>query len=120
MIVMVKVGKKRTVYVLAVIPGNARVDLEAIKQLFGGTYVSFASSNIAEELAGSMVGTVLPFAFDERLVLIADPALIQALFQRGASRSFRRARYGRLRAHCSPARRTDRQSQLKRLDRCRG
>lgn len=78
MIVMVKLGKKRTTYVLAVVPGTAKVDLDAIKQLFGGTYVSFASSNIAEELAGSMVGTVLPFAFDERLVLIADPALMQS------------------------------------------
>ena len=78
MIVMVKLGKKRTTYVLAVVPGTAKVDLDAIKQLFGGTYVSFASSNIAEELAGSVVGTVLPFAFDERLVLIADPALMQS------------------------------------------
>jgi Ala-tRNA(Pro) deacylase len=78
MIVMVKIGKKRTIYVLAVVSGTARVDLDTIKRLMSGTYVSFASSNIAEELAGSAVGTVLPFAFDERLVLIADPELMQS------------------------------------------
>ena len=78
MIVMVKVGKKRTIHVLAVVPGTARVDFDAIKQLLSGTYVSFASSAIAEELAGSVVGTVLPFAFDERLTLIVDPELLDA------------------------------------------
>lgn len=75
MIVMVKVGKKTTRYVLAVIPGDAKVDLNRIKNLMGGTYVSFASPEIAEELAGSAVGTVLPFSFDNRLTLIVDPAL---------------------------------------------
>jgi Ala-tRNA(Pro) deacylase len=77
-IVMVKVGKKTTRYVLAVVPGGAKVDLEQIKRLLRGTYASFASPNIAEELAGSVVGTVLPFAFDERLSLIVDPALLTA------------------------------------------
>jgi Ala-tRNA(Pro) deacylase len=35
-VVMVKVGKKTTRYVLAVVPGDRRVDLEAIKRLLGG------------------------------------------------------------------------------------
>jgi Ala-tRNA(Pro) deacylase len=78
MIVMVKVGKKTTRYVLAVVPGGAKVDLEQVKKILGGTYASFASPNIAEELAGSVVGTVLPFAFDERLSLIVDPSLLAA------------------------------------------
>jgi Ala-tRNA(Pro) deacylase len=78
MVVMVKLGKKVTRYVLAVVPGNAKVDLGRIKALTGATYVSFASPAIAEELAGSVVGTVLPFSFDERLELIVDPALLEA------------------------------------------
>ena len=76
MIVMVKVGKKRTVFVLAVVSGSAKVDLNAIKQLYSGTYVSFASPDVAEGLAGSVMGTVLPFASDDRLELIVDPALL--------------------------------------------
>src|SRR3954453_4877342 len=76
LIVMVKQGKKVTKYVLAVVPGDARADLAAIKALLGGTYVSFASPEIAERLAGSVVGTVLPFSFTTELQLIADPALL--------------------------------------------
>ena len=78
MIVMVKVGKKTTRFVLAVVPGGAKVDLEQVKKILGGTYASFASPDIAAELAGSAVGTVLPFTFDERLALIVDPSLLAA------------------------------------------
>ncbi|MEE4543805.1 YbaK/EbsC family protein [Streptomyces sp. V4-01] len=75
-VVMVKVGKKVTRHVLAVVPGDRRVDLNAVKALLEGTYVSFASQDVAERLAGSVSGTVLPFSFDERLELIVDPALL--------------------------------------------
>src|SRR4051812_2961234 len=76
-VAMVKIGKKTTRYVLAVVPGDRRVDLGAIKALLGGTYVSFASREIAERLAGSVSGTVLPFSFHERLELVVDPALLE-------------------------------------------
>jgi Ala-tRNA(Pro) deacylase len=62
--------------VLAVVPGDARVDLDAIKKLFGGTYISFASQEIAERLSGCVAGTILPFAFHAELELIADPSLL--------------------------------------------
>jgi Ala-tRNA(Pro) deacylase len=75
MIVMVKLGKKTTKHVLAVVPGDRRVDLGAIKALFGATYVSFASTEIAERLAGSSAGTILPFALNSQLELIVDPSL---------------------------------------------
>jgi Ala-tRNA(Pro) deacylase len=76
-VLMVKVGKKVTRYVLAVIPGDAQVDLQAIKALMEGTYVAFASSEIAEKLAGSVAGTILPFSFSPELELIVDPALLE-------------------------------------------
>ncbi|MGW7467182.1 YbaK/EbsC family protein [Streptomyces xantholiticus] len=76
-IVMVKVGKKVTRYALAVVPGDKRVDLAAIKGLFGGTYAGFASKDAAERLAGSPSGTILPFSFDERLELFVDPELLR-------------------------------------------
>ena len=44
-VLMVKIGKKITKYVLGVVPGDARVDLNAVKALIKGTYVSFASSD---------------------------------------------------------------------------
>ncbi len=76
-ILMIKIGKKVTRYVLAVVPGNARVDMNAIKALLGGTYASFASKDIAERLAGSVAGTVLPFSFSPELELMVDPTLLE-------------------------------------------
>lgn len=76
-VMMVKIGKKVTKYVLGVVPGDARVDLNAVKALLGGTYVSFASAEIAERLAGSVAGTILPFSFHHELELVVDPLLLQ-------------------------------------------
>jgi Ala-tRNA(Pro) deacylase len=76
LVVMVKIGKKQTRYVLAVVPGDARLDLDAVKAALGGTYVAFAAKDRAEELAGSVSGTVLPFSYHPQLELIADPALL--------------------------------------------
>lgn len=78
LVVLVKVGKKQSRYVLAVVPGDARVDLTAVRDLLGGGYVSFASAQRAEQLAGSVSGTVLPFSYHERLELIVDPSLLTA------------------------------------------
>lgn len=76
LVVMVKVGKKQTRYVLAVVPGDARLDLPAVKALLGGTYAGFAATDRAEELAGSVTGTVLPFSYSPQLELIVDPRLL--------------------------------------------
>lgn len=76
-VVMIKVGKKVTRYAAAVIPGDKRVSFDKIKALFNGTYAAFASWEVAEELAGTAVGTIPPFSFDERLELLVDPELLQ-------------------------------------------
>ena len=74
-VVMVKIGKKETKYVLAVVPGDRKVDLNAIKALYEGTYVSFASQEIAEGLTGCAAGTILPFSFNPDLPVIVDPSM---------------------------------------------
>ncbi len=76
-ILMVKIGKKITRHVLCVVPGDARLDLAAVKELLGATYVSFAAPEIAERLAGSVAGTILPFALHPDLELVVDPALLE-------------------------------------------
>ena len=80
MILMVKLGKKTTKYVLAIVPGDRRVRLPAVKTLFGVTYVSFASAEIAERLTGNVGGTILPFVLNgqSELVLVADPSVGEA------------------------------------------
>jgi Ala-tRNA(Pro) deacylase len=75
-LLMLKIGKKVTRHVLCVVPGDSKLDFAAIKELFGATYVSFASPATAEELAGSVSGTILPFSFRPELELLADPALL--------------------------------------------
>lgn len=75
MVLMVKLGKKVTRYVLGVVPGDAKIDLNAVRDLLDGTYISFASADIAERLAGSVAGTILPFSFHPELDLIIDPSL---------------------------------------------
>ncbi|MFH0922446.1 MAG: YbaK/EbsC family protein, partial [Candidatus Micrarchaeota archaeon] len=42
MVMIVKIGKKETKYVLAVVPGDARVDFNSIKEKMNASYVSFA------------------------------------------------------------------------------
>jgi Ala-tRNA(Pro) deacylase len=77
-VLILKVGKKTSKFILAVVPGNARVDTGKIKALFNGaTYVGFAATDVAERLAGSVAGTVLPFAFHPDLTLLADTAIQQ-------------------------------------------
>ena len=76
-VLMVKIGKKVTRYMLAVVPGDAKVDLQAVKALLNGTYVAFASADIAERLAGSVAGTILPFSFHPELELLVDPSLLE-------------------------------------------
>lgn len=76
LVVLVKVGKKRSRYVLAVVPGDARLDLAAVKALHGGTYVGFADTAKAEALAGSVSGTVLPVSYHPDLELVVDPSLL--------------------------------------------
>lgn len=75
MILMVKRGRRERKHVLAVVPGDRRVSLEAVKALYQASYVSFASPDVAERLAGSVAGTVLPFALSGELELVVDPSL---------------------------------------------
>lgn len=75
-ILLVKVDKKTTRHVLAVVPGDRRVDLDAIRALYAARYVGFCDAGTAERLARAIPGTVLPFSFDPDLDLVADPAIV--------------------------------------------
>ncbi|HTZ45093.1 MAG TPA: YbaK/EbsC family protein [Jatrophihabitans sp.] len=76
-VVMVKLGKKETRYLAAVLPGDQRIDFGKVKALLNGTYAAFASPEVAEELAGTPVGTIPPFSFDDRLDVVMDPSLLR-------------------------------------------
>ncbi|EPD66447.1 YbaK/EbsC family protein [Streptomyces sp. HGB0020] len=75
-VLRVKVDRRTTRHVLAVVPGDRRVDLDAVKTLYAARYVGFSDAETAERLARAVPGTVLPFSFDPELELVADPAVV--------------------------------------------
>lgn len=74
-VVMVKLSKKHRNHVLAVVPGDRRADLGAIKALKHGRYAGFADAETAEALSGCVPGTVLPFSWNPQLELVVDPEI---------------------------------------------
>ncbi|MFE2566542.1 YbaK/EbsC family protein [Streptomyces mirabilis] len=76
LVLMVKIDRRVTRHVLAVVPGDRRVDLAAIRTLFAARYVGFCDAATAERLAQAVPGTVLPFSFDPALELVADPDVV--------------------------------------------
>jgi Ala-tRNA(Pro) deacylase len=75
-VLLLKLGKKVTRYVLAVIPGDARIDFAAVRDVFGASYVAFASADKAQDLSGAVSGAVLPFSFNPQLEPVVDPDLL--------------------------------------------
>jgi Ala-tRNA(Pro) deacylase len=76
-VLLVKLDRRSSAYVLAVVPGDARVDFAAIRHLKNATYVGFADTAVAERMAGSVSGTILPFSFDSALELLVDPDVLK-------------------------------------------
>ncbi|MFI6435517.1 YbaK/EbsC family protein [Streptomyces sp. NPDC050759] len=75
-VLRVKVDRRTTRNVLAVVPGDRRVDLDAIRKLYAARYVGFSDAETAERLARAIPGTVLPFSFDPELEVVADPDVV--------------------------------------------
>ncbi len=75
-VVRTRVTKKDAAYVLAVVPGHRRVDLDRVRAHRAARNASFADSPTAERLSRSVSGAITPFAFDPALELIVDPDLL--------------------------------------------
>jgi Ala-tRNA(Pro) deacylase len=76
LMLLVKVDKKTRRYVLAVVPGDRKVDLAAVSSLYGARYVGFCDAKTAARLARAVPGTVLPFALDPAVELVVDPVVL--------------------------------------------
>jgi Ala-tRNA(Pro) deacylase len=74
-VVMIRFGKNEPCFALANVPGDCRVDLKAIRDLFGGSQAAFAPREKAEELTGCVVGSISPFSFNDQLEVLADPLI---------------------------------------------
>lgn len=76
-VLRVALGRKRSAYVLAVVPGDRRVDLAAVARTAGGARAGFADRDTAERLTGCVSGSIVPFSFDPALQLVVDPQLLE-------------------------------------------
>ncbi|MET9930743.1 MULTISPECIES: YbaK/EbsC family protein [unclassified Streptomyces] len=76
-VVRVGVTKKKGRYVIAVVPGHLRVDIEAIREHYRGVKAMFAPQDMAESLTGAVSGSIPPFSFDPDVALIVDPELLR-------------------------------------------
>lgn len=77
LMLVVKPDRRSRKYVLAVVPGDRRVDLDAVRRHYGARYVGVCETATAEQLAGSPSGTILPIAMHHDVELLADPAVLE-------------------------------------------
>ncbi|GGK74884.1 YbaK/EbsC family protein [Mangrovihabitans endophyticus] len=76
LLLVVKLDRRTRRHVLAVVPGDSKVDLRAVAGLFAARYVGFADPATAERLARSVPGTVLPFPMSPEVELLVDPRVL--------------------------------------------
>lgn len=69
-------------HVLAILPGNRKLDFGAVAALFEARKCGFASPDTAQELTGCVMGAVPPFALNPDLAIVVEEDLLtnQTLF----------------------------------------
>src|SRR5512144_739452 len=75
MVLQVRLKPKENIYCLANVPGDCRVDFEGVKKHFQAESAAFAQKEKAQELTGCVIGSIPPFSFNERMILLADPLI---------------------------------------------
>src|SRR5258707_15486322 len=63
-------------HVLAILPGNRKLDFAAVAALFEARKCGFASPETAQELTGCIMGSVPPFALNGNLAIVVDEGLL--------------------------------------------
>ncbi|EPC4489308.1 YbaK/EbsC family protein [Serratia liquefaciens] len=75
MVLQVLNGTDKPQYVLAIVPGDSKVNFKGVAQLMGGEKSSLAPPEVAQELTHCQMGAVPPFSFNDELVLRVDKRL---------------------------------------------
>ena len=63
-------------HVLAILPGNRKLDFAAVAALFEARKCGFASPESAEALTGCVMGSVPPFSLNPDLTVVVDEDLL--------------------------------------------
>jgi len=62
-------------FLLAIVPGDCKINFKSAARAIGGKKSSFASPEMAQSLTECVMGAVPPFSFDDRLALRVDARL---------------------------------------------
>lgn len=68
-------GRNGRIYVLAVFAADHKTDLKRLAEGLSGTKASLVSPDEVGDLTDCVIGSVPPFSFHDKLLLIADPSL---------------------------------------------
>ncbi len=71
-----RVRDKTDVMVLAILPGDRKVDFRKVARAVGGKKASFASPEEATAKTGCVIGAIPPFSFSPEIRLVVDPQLL--------------------------------------------
>ena len=63
-------------HVLAILPGNRKLDFAAVASLFEARKCGFASPETAQEITGCPMGAVPPFSLDPALAVVVEEDLL--------------------------------------------
>jgi len=77
MVLQVRLDRKENIYCLANVPGDCRIDFDAVKNHFNADSVAFAAREKAQALTGCVIGAIPPFSFSDQLQVLADPLIQQ-------------------------------------------
>ncbi|HET9651824.1 MAG TPA: YbaK/prolyl-tRNA synthetase associated domain-containing protein [Usitatibacter sp.] len=64
--------------VLAVLPGDRKLDFRKVAQAAGLGKVTLASADEAMQATGCAIGAIPPFTFSANIRLVVDPALVES------------------------------------------
>ena len=63
-------------HVLAILPGNSKLDFAAVATLFEARKCGFASPDTAQALTGCVMGAVPPFSLNPDLTIVVEEGLL--------------------------------------------
>ena len=76
MVLDVRGGGAGKRHVLAILPGNRKLDFAAVAKLFEARKCGFASPDTAQELTGCVMGSVPPFSLNPALAIVVEEDLL--------------------------------------------
>ena len=72
-----RVKEQPDLLLLAVLPGNRKLDFRKLAAGAGGKKATLVSGEEAEQLTGCVPGSIPPFVFNPSIRLVADPWLLE-------------------------------------------